>query len=376
MLIFILSTIASIAQVSDFTLSSSIKTDGLFFDNDTLYVAEGWSGSRVFKISPDGEVTIFCTNLDGPIDVVRKSQGNFYVSEWNSGRIAEITPMGVVSSYVSVSPGPGPMALDKEDNIYVTHNINNGSGSITRIDTAGNAHPFYLGPPLNNPGGIDFDESGKLYVANFNNGNIIAISPTGQASLLATIPVSGTWKTAHIKYHAGLLYVNSLSGNRIFTVDTIGQVSVFAGSGIGGHLGGPLLEARFSNPDGLCLSPDGKILWVAKGLASTSYFQKIDLSTITDNAENPLSTFSFQLVPNPTNEQVTLDLRLRRRALVSFQIFTNDGQLVLATTGEERAEGPCSIRVDCQSWDNGWYVAVLSVDGAIFKKSFLIQKGG
>ncbi|MBK7008115.1 MAG: hypothetical protein IPH36_05575 [Saprospiraceae bacterium] len=147
LLIFILSTIASIAQVSDFTLSSSIKTDGLFFDNDTLYVAEGWSGSRVFKILPDGEVTIFCTNLDGPIDVVRKSQGNFYVSEWNSGRIAEITPMGIVSSYISVSPGPGPMALDKDDNIYVTHNINNGSGSITRIDTAGNAHPFYLGPP-------------------------------------------------------------------------------------------------------------------------------------------------------------------------------------------------------------------------------------
>lgn len=90
----------------------------------------------------------------------------------------------------------------------------------------------------------------------------------------------------------------------------------------------------------------------------------------------PLSTFSFQLVPNPTSEQVTLDLRLRRNAKVSFQIFTNAGQLVLATTEEERAEGPCSIRVDCQSWDNGWYVAVLSVDGAIFKKSFLIQKEG
>lgn len=374
MLIFILSTIASIAQVSDFTLSSSIKTDGLFFDNDTMYVAEGWSGSRVFKILPDGVVTIFCTNLDGPIDVVKRSNGHFYVSEWNSGRIAEITPLGIVSFYVTVSPGPGPMTLDKEDNIYVTHNTNNGSGSITRIDTAGNAHPFYSGPPLNNPGGIAFDESGKLYVANFNNGEINVISPTAQTKLLATIPVSGTWKTAHIKYHAGLLYVNSLSGNRIFKVDTIGQVSVLAGSGIGGHLGGPLLEARFSNPDGLCLSPDGKILWVAKGLVSTSYFQKIDLSTSTAYDENLISNYPFQILPNPAIEKVTLDLHLRRGAKVGLQMFTADGKLVSTNIEEERDAGPCIITVDCHSWSNGWYVAVLSVDGAIFKKSFLIQK--
>ena len=59
-------------------------------------------------------------------------------------------------------------------------------------------------PLLACPNGITIDEAGVFYVANFANGNVIRVSPSGEAELLATIPGGNN---GHLVYHDGRLYV-------------------------------------------------------------------------------------------------------------------------------------------------------------------------
>jgi sugar lactone lactonase YvrE len=374
LVVFIILMSKIYSQVTDFNLSTSINTDGLFPDNDTLYVVEGWSGSHLFKILPDGSITIYASGLSGPIDLVRRSNGNFYVSEWNSARISEVTPMGLVSTYVNIQPGPGPMTMDENENIFVTHNMNNGSGFITKIDTAGVATIIFSGEPLINPGGIALDEQDNMYVANFNNGNIIKVSPNMNSTILATIPVSGTWKTGHMKYHAGLLYVNSLAGNKVFSVDTTGQVSVFAGSGINGHQGGTLDEAQFSNPDGICISPDGLEFFVAKGLASVNYLQKIDLTvtSLSEKVKKPIQ--SIHIAPNPFYLTTSIHFTLNEEAFVSLSIYDLQGKKVEQLINNTLNAGNHSVLFSAKNIPDGFYFYQLATNKFVETKKMLLKR--
>ncbi|MBK7788900.1 MAG: hypothetical protein IPJ54_10050 [Saprospiraceae bacterium] len=160
------------------------------------------------------------------------------------------------------------MALDKMI-ISVTHNISNGSGNITRIDTAGNAHPFYLGPPLNNPGVSTLMNWASCTVPILTISNIIAISLPDRL-LFSHHSGFGTWR-ASIKYYIQDYYMSISLSTMVFKVDTVGQV-VFCGIWYrwsseghvkpGFHSGWPL---SFS---------DVEILWWPKAWLHYLYFQK------------------------------------------------------------------------------------------------------
>jgi hypothetical protein len=58
------------------------------------------------------------------------------------------------------------------------------------------------------------------------------------------------------------LYVVSNASHQAFEVTLDGEVTLIAGSGTRGRADGPLLQAQFSLPNGVGLSPDGSLLYV------------------------------------------------------------------------------------------------------------------
>lgn len=331
--------------VYDFSLSSNIKMDGLYCDQDTLYAAEGWDGSRIFKITPDGKVSVFAYGLSGPIDIVRRSSGIFYVSEWTKSRISQITPDGKVSIYRQTLPGPGPMTIDLNENIYVTHNINDGSGYVSKISSDGNLSIIAQDSLLINPGGIALDETGHLFVANFNNGQIIKIDTNLTMSLFATIPVSGTWKTGYMKYSNGVLFVSSIAGNKIFQISAEGIVNTYAGNGNDGHSGGMESNVQFSNPSGIVFNDLESKLYVARSFGVANYIQIIETATsdITE-AEHPLLEFKFEIYPNPIKDISKIVYTNRTEGgKVNLSIVSENGTLITQLVNSRMPKGKFEI---------------------------------
>ncbi len=365
----------SAAYVEDLNMSQAIRLDGLYISDDsTIYVAEGWDGNEIFKVLPDGTVESFASGLSGPIDIVKGLDGNFYVSEWTGSGLAKITPDGVVTDFATISPGPGPMTIDGDGNIFVTHNVNNNSGIISMVTPDGTVSVFASGSPLINPGGIDIDENGNTYVANFNNGNIIKIEPDLTMTIFSNIPVVGTWKTGHLKYVEGNLFVSAISDHRIYKVDMNGEAEVYAGTGNAGHEGGTLEEAQFNNPNGLAVSSDNSELFVSNGFNSVNYIQKIVFSGTVTTEENRLET-GFELYqnsPNPSLNNTTIAFRIFRPEEVSVKVYNGNGTLVSTIVDTFLTEGSYKYHLTTSGFPEGIYYYELRSNSGVETKKIIV----
>jgi hypothetical protein len=338
--------------------------DGIYMDNDTLYIAEGWDGSKIYKVEPNGSVSVFATGLNGPIDIIKRSTGYFYVSEWNQSRISQISQVGVVSPYATVSSGPGPMALDSLENIYVTHNLGNGSGVVTKIDLGGVASILASGSLLVNPGGITFDNEENLFVANFNNGNIIKIDSANTMSLFTTVPTSGTWKTGHLKYRDSCFYVSSLSGQKIFKISSLGIVSTYAGTGIAGHYNSAASISQFSNPNGITFSNNDSKLFVAKAFGSANYIQVVDenITSVKETLNENEYEYELNVYPNPIRNSAKIIYNISETGHVKLSIVSINGNVITTLINTKQGKGTHEISLELNSKYKGVASVVLTTD--------------
>lgn len=213
--------------------------------------------SKVFKITTQGEVSVYLDSIQGASGSEFDEEGNFYQSNIRSNAITRITPGGERSIYVSdsiVNP-VGLVFADNGDLIV----CNCGNNTLRRVTTSGENTLFSQGDLFQCPNGITKDDAGNFYAANFYNGNVIKIDPEGQPSVFAEIPGNNN---GHLIYRDRYLYVVARSAHQIYRVSMNGEVELFAGNGDRGRKNGNRLEASFSLPNDLDFSPDGKYLYV------------------------------------------------------------------------------------------------------------------
>ncbi len=266
-------------DVSKLHLDEVITTDGLFVDSDgTIYATEGWSGDKVYTISPSGVVSVFAQGLKGPIDILKGKDDNFYVSEWNAPQLSRISKTGKVEKFVSVKMGAGPMTQDTNGNLFVTHNVNDGTGYISKVTLSGEVSIFSEGQHLINPGGIDFDSNGNLYVSNFNNANIVKVDSKGKQQVIATVPGDKEWRTGHLKIIGDVIYVSALMDHRIYKVSLDGKIETLAGTGEPGNAVGEAKKTKLFNPNGLFYDNNSGQLLFSIAFAKSGFIQKIKLN--------------------------------------------------------------------------------------------------
>jgi sugar lactone lactonase YvrE len=139
---------------------------------------------------------------------------------------------------------------------------------------AGNSSPGLVDGALgsaefNNPYSICFDNaSSTFYVADGGNNSIRKIR-NGVVSTIAgngiagDIDAQGTGARLNnpcgICFHNGWLYIADAGNSKIKKMDTLGNVTTIAGTGVAGYQDGSVTSARFSNPFDVALDASNNI---------------------------------------------------------------------------------------------------------------------
>ncbi len=212
---------------------------------------------KIFKITPEGVVSVFADSIKGASGSDFDEEGNLYQSNIISREITKITPSGHKSTFSSDSLfSPVGVIVNKSNELVV---CNCGNNTLRKISIDGKSTLFVKSELLKCPNGIALDDDGNYYVSNFYDSSVLKVTSAGEASVLAKIPGNNN---GHINYRDGSLYVVARADHRIYKVTLDGEIEVFAGSGKRGRTDGNRLNASFNFPNDLDFSPDGKFMYV------------------------------------------------------------------------------------------------------------------
>jgi len=248
------------------TLSSPIDagSGGLEVDADgNVYTADfgatlssGPPGTRVWRITPAGEVSVYAEGFRGASGNAIGPDGTFYQANIAGGTVSRVDQDGKVSTFVASGlAAPVGLTFDNQGRLVVA---NCGSNTLARVDEDGEAEVFASSNLLQCPNNLVLGGDGNFYVSNFYNGDVVRITPQGETTRLVTLPGGNN---GHLVFTDGVFYVAARAANQIYEVTMDGESRVIAGSGDRGVDDGPAMEATLSLPNDLALSPDGRTLY-------------------------------------------------------------------------------------------------------------------
>jgi sugar lactone lactonase YvrE len=219
-------------------------------------LSSGPMGTRVFRITPAGEVSVFAEGFNGASGSTIDAQGRFVQANVAGNTISRVDPDGSVETIAEGGlANPVGVTYDLEGRLVVA---NCGAHQLVRVGEGGRAEVFAEGDLFRCPNGLVTGADGMFYVSNFYDGNVLRITPQGEVSVVATLPGGNL---GHLVYHDDRLYVIARSAHQIYEVELDGAFRLLVGSGDHGIDDGPALEATLSFPNDLAFSPDGRVLY-------------------------------------------------------------------------------------------------------------------
>lgn len=376
-------TVSTIAH--NFSASGGIRVDA---DGNILVADFGQdfnaTGTDLFKISPSGDVSLFSTSLRGATGGNFDSQRRLFWSSFGGNRVDVIDENGNVSLFATVR-GPVAIAVDTSDNVFVASCSNN---SIIRITPQGQISTFVSSNLFNCANGMTFDDQGNLYVSNFNDGRVIRVHVNLPPTVFATVPGNNS---VNLAFNNGFIYVAVRAAHAIYRIPIDGnnQPELFAGRpNVRGNDDGTALQATFSFPNSIGVSPDGTKLYVNDVDASSSTFHPTVLREIVlDNATSveersskiPDNFVLEQNYPNPFNPTTNIRYELQSNSRVLLSIYNTIGEQVKVLIDEPQTAGAKTAawngrddRGKMQS--SGVYIFKIQIEGRSESKKMLLLK--
>jgi sugar lactone lactonase YvrE len=289
---------AAMAQPTEIVLDSA----------GNIYIADTVN-NRVRRLTPDGVITTVVgssdefdpqnpSSLDTPQALAIDSQGRLFVGHRGPMRIYD-TITGELASIFDERLGTTSIAISAEDEIYFA---NTGGHSIAKFSLVGTASDdsWLISPivtvvggsgvagfsgdggraifaQLNTPYGIALDDKGNLYIADTYNHRIRRVGEDGIIQTVAGGPLAilSSAPTAHDQTSFntsngmtfdsfGNLFVADYDLNLIRRVDTLGYVSLIAGTGITAFAGdgGHPFDASLNAPRAPVFDQQGNLLFI------------------------------------------------------------------------------------------------------------------
>ena len=227
-----------------------VAVDGL----GNVFVAD--FGSKVWKVSPWGEVEVFVDSLYGTSGNTIDPEGNLLQSNFTGDFLVRVHRDGTVERLASDLEGPVGVTVGSDGTIYVTNCRGNW---IARVREDGTVEEHARSELLNCPNGLTRDDDDNLYVLNFRDTRLLKITPDGTVSELARLPGVGG---GHVVFTGQSLYATTFRGNQLHRVGLDGSVDTVAGSGVFGRDDGSGPEASFSSPNGISFDRNRGLLYV------------------------------------------------------------------------------------------------------------------
>ncbi|WP_223789325.1 virginiamycin B lyase family protein [Marinicella meishanensis] len=261
-------------QVSTLTPTIQASGDIAVAPNGDIFVADYGvrlnqaNGANVLRVTPTGDVSVFATGFASATGNTFGPDGALYQSNGGVLGVDRIDANGNRTPYarnggIAVPIG---LAFDSNGDLFVN---NCGNNSISKVTPNGAVSVFSASSLFACPNGLTIDDADNLYAVNFSNGIITKITPDGSATFFARTPGSSSKPAGgngHITFGNGQLYLVSNATHQVFSLSLQGELTVIAGSGEQGNADGEALEASFSLPNGIDLSPDGALLYVNDSL--------------------------------------------------------------------------------------------------------------
>ncbi|WP_299433203.1 hypothetical protein [uncultured Aquimarina sp.] len=267
--------------VSNFTANGAVSVD----INGDVYVSEygrfvdtGGSGTRIFKLDAGGKILDTIKGLSGPMGTAKDSKGNLFVNNANNtvnGQVLKITPTGEREVITTIDGWPSSMTIDRQDNLYIS---NYTAPTVHKISATGEVIEYANDPRLLGGVGIDLDSKGNVIVANFYTADIYSIDKNGEISLIANIPdiVIQNFGIGYITVINDVIFATGIAVNYVYKVTLDGEIEIIAGNGEAAQVDGLLLEASFSNPNGIAVNKRTKTLYISE-YTGVGGVRKIDL---------------------------------------------------------------------------------------------------
>ena len=134
-----------------------------------------------------------------PMEMDFDSNGNLFVVDRRNSKVKKITPEGIVTTFASNLGNPTSLSIDTNDNLFVGTDLGEEANRrvILKINTEGDFSIFSGSYEGNIDGNIsnarfssinslDFDLNGNLFVSDNNNGSIRKISTQGEVTTVGT----------------------------------------------------------------------------------------------------------------------------------------------------------------------------------------------
>ncbi|MEO0813217.1 MAG: hypothetical protein AAFY60_10175 [Myxococcota bacterium] len=259
-------------EAEDIGLDELLNVDALHTGADgTLYAAEGLTGTRVFRITGDGEVNVVGEGLDGPIDIASAPDGSLFVTNFNNATVSRVDADGTVTEFAAVNPFPSGIVRADNGDLYVAHYgvVRNGLGTgdtVLRISPAGDVSTFSEGNLLEAPVGVAFGDDGTLYTANFHDGRLVAIDAAGAQTEVVNLPSNNVVAVGHIAFSNGDLFATVAT---VASQGTVLRVDLVDGSTTE-------VPPGTSRPNGIAADPTTGRLFVAPGGTATAVIFVVD----------------------------------------------------------------------------------------------------
>jgi len=267
-----------------------------------LFVAD-FDNNLLRRIAPDGYVTTLTppTGFRRPFGLAFSTDGTLYVetdyddqtgSDESSGTVWEVDTTSGAATVIARDIGrPRGLLVLPDGRLLLPDMIRHdvrvldpSNGEITALAGLSGQSGFVDGTGTDarfaKPYDAVLDDDGTILLADMDNhairrvtldGKVTTVAGTGAPGADDGPALSATFNgpKALARVDGGTLYVTDTGNYVLRAISTDGQVTTIAGDGVAGFADGEPMQARFFGLEGLDVSSDGSLLFVADGNRGT-----------------------------------------------------------------------------------------------------------
>ncbi|MRH99484.1 hypothetical protein GH721_02965 [Kriegella sp. EG-1] len=294
----------------DISVATFDRPTGMAMDNQgNIYVTE-YGNHTVRKITPEGMVSTLAGGFNGyqdgtgtaarlfrPSDIIMGNDGYLYVADTWNNRIRKISLSGEVTTVAGSTGGyaegtgtnakfdkPSGLSMDSNGNIYVADLENqrirkiDPNGLVSTLAGGTNGYDDGTGSAaqFKDPTGIAITSNNELLVTDYYGRTVRKVTLNGVVTTWAGSGISGSFDRTRLNSSFGTpngiaidiqgdVLVSCATHDNIRKISiTADEVTTVAGmsntsAGQSGDIDGIASEARFYEPAGMLVAPDGTI---------------------------------------------------------------------------------------------------------------------